>query len=226
VTARRELIKRAIATSSFISHVCRGAEGAMQATFFATDEDLLEVAGWFLAIPGMTLFEPASRPDLPNRQFKSVDDIAQVFEEPGRNFAAWLEHTGARPASRYIEFNQDMQRKLKAKGRTELRSPSTIGIGRNNEQRGCLANSIISCWNEKGARQRSMYDTAVLHQVDWKLLRSTLGGLQRKLAKAAPAKLGAHPIMGTAFARMQAGELELWNWGSPCSFPSPLVTLT
>jgi hypothetical protein len=198
----------------------------MQATFFATDEDLLEVAGWLLAIPGMSLFEPASRPDLPNRQFNSVDEVARAFEELGRSFAAWLEPSGARPTSRYIEFNQDTQQKLQAKGRTELRSPATIGIGRNNNQRGCLANSAISCWDEKGARQRSMYDPAVLDQVDWKLLRSTVIGLQRKLAKAAPAKLGAYPIMETAFARMRAGELELWNWGSPCSFPSPLVTLT
>jgi hypothetical protein len=198
----------------------------MQATFFATDEDLLEVARLLLAIPGMSLFELASRPDRPNRQFKSVTEVADAFDEPGRNFSAWLEATGAPPALRQIEFNQETQQKLKAKGRTELRSPAMIGIGRNNYQRGCLANSTISCWNEKGARQRSMYDPAVLDQVDWKLLQSTVTAVQRKLTKAAPAKLSRYPIMETAFAKMRAGELQLWNWGSPCAFPSPLVTLT
>jgi hypothetical protein len=197
----------------------------MQATFFATDEDLLEVAGWLLAIPGMSLFEVASRPDMPIRQFKSTVEVAETFTEPGRSFSAWLEATGVPPVLRQIEFNRETQHKLKAKGRTELKSPAMIGIRSNNYQCGCLANSTISCWNEKGARQRSMYDPAVLDQVDWKLLRSTMTGLQRKLMKAAPAKLGRYPIMETAFAKMRAGELQLWNWGSPCAFPSPLVTV-
>jgi hypothetical protein len=197
----------------------------MQATFFATDVDLLRLVQWFLEVPGMTVFEPASRPDLPNRQFSTVEEVAQSFREPGRHMAAWLVDTGARPSSRYIKFEPNTQRRLGAKGRTELVSPAMIGIGRDNYQNGCLGASHISCWNEKGARQRSMYPPEVLDQVDWNALRSIVGSLQRKLAKASPAKLRAYPIMDDAFNQLREGRLSLWNWGAACSYPSPDVTL-
>ncbi len=196
----------------------------MQATFFGTDADLLQVVQWFLEVPGMTLFEPASRPDLPNRQFCTVEEVAQRFREPGRHIAAWLESTGARPIPRYIQFEPNTQRRLGAKGRTELVSPSLIGIGRDGDQNGSLGAAHISCWNEKGARQRSMYSEDLLNQVEWKALRSITSSLQRKLSKASPAKLGSYPIMEDAFGEVRGGRLSLWNWGAACSFPSPHIT--
>jgi hypothetical protein len=101
----------------------------MQVTFFATDNDLLQVAAWFLDVPEMTLFEPCSRPDLPNRRFSSVEEVAPVLKERGWTLAAWRESTGVPPSSQHIDFDSDTQRKLGARGRTVLRSPSIIGIG-------------------------------------------------------------------------------------------------
>jgi hypothetical protein len=198
----------------------------MQATFFATDVDLLKVVQWFLEVPGMTLFEAASRPDLPNRQFCTVEEVEQSFREPGRNKAAWLASTGARPRLRRIQFEPSTQRRLGAKGRTELASPSMIRISRDTDQNGSLGAAHISCWNEKGARQRSMYAGDVLDQVDWKALRSITGSVQRKLSKASPGKLRSYPIMEDAFSELREGRLSRWNWGAACSYPSPHITLS
>jgi hypothetical protein len=198
----------------------------MQTTFFATDADLLEIARWFLEMPGAVLFEPASRPDLPNRWFCTVQEVENHFLEQGRSIAAWLESTGARPIARHIQFEPNTQRRLNASCRTDLVSPSVIAIRRNSDQNGCLAAVYLTCWNEKGARQRSMYSSDILDQVNWKALRSVEGGLKRKLSKASPAKLGSSPIMSDAFEKMKKGRLSLWNWGAACSYPSPHITVT
>jgi hypothetical protein len=196
----------------------------MQAFFFATDLDLLKLVQWFLEVPGMNVFEPASRPDLPNRHFSTVGEVAQSFHDPSRYVAAWLETTGARPSPRYIQFEPHTQRRFGARGRTVLEGPSTISITRDNYQNGCLGPSRIACWNEKGARQRSMYPAEVLDQVDWNALGSISGRMKRKVAKASPAKLRAYPIMEDAFSELREGRLSLWNWGTACSYPSPEIS--
>ncbi len=197
----------------------------MQITFFATNADLLQIAQWLLDAPGMRLFEAHSRPDQPNRRFATIEDVAQLLGEGAISFSAWLETTGAPPAARWIAFEPNTQRKLGAMGRTALDSPAMIGVSRNNDQNGCLASSSISCWTEKGARQRSFYPQEALNEVDWKALQSFTAALQRKLKKAAPAKLHACPIMEDAFAKLQAGDLRLWNFGAPCTYPSSDITL-
>jgi len=198
----------------------------MQITFFATNKDLLQVAQWFLDSPGVTLLEAYSRPDQTNRQLRTVDDVAQLIGERAWGFSAWLETTGAPPRARWIEFEPSTQRKLGAKGRTELNSPTMIGINRNNDQNGCLAASYMSCWTEKGARQRSFEAEERLDSVDWKALRTFTSSFQRKLKKAAPAKLHSYPILEDAFGKLQAGDLQLWNFGAPCAYPSPEIAVT
>lgn len=195
----------------------------MQSHFFATDADLLTIVRWLLETPGIRVFEPASRPDLPNRQFRSVDEVAQSFQEPGRDIGAWDEATGCPPILRHIEFNLHTQRELGAKGRTELVTPALIRIGRNSYQNGCLSYSYISSWNEKGARQRSMYSDEVLEQVNWRALRSTTERLRRSISKNSPAKFGTYPIMDHAFSELKEGKLSIWGWGAPCSYPSPEI---
>ena len=187
----------------------------MQTTFFATDVDLLQIVRWFLDVPGMTLFEPASRPNQPIRQFCTVDEVAESFGKAGQHIAAWLECTGARPFSRHIE----------ASGRTELRSPSVISISRYNDQNGALGASRISCWNEDGAKQRSFYSETLLSQVDWKALRSIMARSKRMISNASPAKFGSNPIMGNAFAEMCEKRLPIWGWGKAYSYPSPDIRL-
>jgi len=197
----------------------------MQVTFFATNTDLLQVAQWLLDVPGIALLEAYSRPDQPNRQLRTIEDVAQLVGERAWGFSAWLETSGAAPRARWIEFEPTTQRKLGAKGRTELNSPAMIGIHRNNDQNGCLAASYISCWNEKGARQRSIYSNELLDDVDWKILRSFTSSFQRTLKKASPAKLHSYPIMEDAFGKLRAGNLKLW-FGGPCAYPSPDIALT
>ena len=197
----------------------------MQVTFFATNKDLLQVAQWFLDMRGVTLLEAFSRPDMPNRQLRTVDEVAQLIGERAWSFSAWLETTGAPPRARWIEFEPNTQRRLRAKGRTELNSPAMIGISRNNNQNGCLAASYITCWTEKGARQRSFESDERLDDVDWKVLRNFTSSFQRKLKKAAPAKLNSYPILEDAFGKVRAGDLQLWNFGVPCAYPSPAITV-
>ncbi len=55
-----------------------------------------------------------------------------------------------------VTFTAETQREFGAKERTFLESAALIHVHRNNEQMGCLANGHVSCWNEKGARQRSI----------------------------------------------------------------------
>jgi hypothetical protein len=195
----------------------------MQVTFFGTDVDLLTVAGWLLETPGTSLFEAASRPDQPNRVFSSRDEVAGLLEESARGFSAWSEAVGAPPRARYVEFEPNTRRRSKALGRTLLDSPAMIGIHRNSDQNGCLAAAYITCWSEIGARQRSIYSEDFLNEVNWKVFRSTVSRLQRTLKKSAPAKLRSYPIMEDAFEKLRRGQLELWNWGSPCAYPSPLI---
>jgi len=196
----------------------------MKITFFATDADLLQVAEWFFDIPGMRLLEAYSRFDQPNRWFASADELAPLVATGHWGFSGWLEPAGGRPRSRYITFDSDTQKRYGAKGRTNLMSPALIGAFRDNDQLGSLGAAHISCWNEKGARQRSIYPDEFLDEIDWKALRASVSSIQRRLKKAAPSKLSSYPIMPEAFRKLQAGELTLWNWGSACGYPSPLIT--
>jgi hypothetical protein len=197
----------------------------MQITFYATNTDLLQIVQWLLQMPGIMLFEQASRAGQPNRKFCTVAEVESYFAERNRSIDAWLESTGSRPIPRYIEFEPNTQRRLGAGGRTELVSPSVIRIFRNNDQNGSLSTSYITCWNEKGARQRSMYSAEVLDQVDWKALRSIEGSLKGQVTKASPAKLRSLPIMNDAFSEMREGRLSLWAWGTAYSYPTTDITL-
>lgn len=198
----------------------------MQVTFFATNTDLLQVAQWLLDTPGMMLLEAYSRPDQPNRQLSTVEDVAQLIGDRAWGFSAWLDTTCAPPRARWIEFEPNTQRKLRATGRTEFYSPTMIGINRNNDQNGCLAASYITCWTEKGARQRSFQPDELLNEVDWTMLRMFTSSFQRRLKKAAPARLHSYPIMDDAFGKLRTGEIALWNFGAPCPYPSTDIALT
>jgi len=53
---------------------------------------------------------------------------------------------------------------------------------------------------------------------------SASASIVRRLGKSSPAKMGACPIMPDAWAKLKAGELKLWNWGSECAYPSEMIT--
>jgi len=195
--------------------------------FFATDADIAQVWQWLFEVPGMKIFEDYSSPDKPNRWFNTWDEISDALDSESRwLLAAWPETAGGRPRVDKISFDADTQRKLGAKGRTALRSPATINVRRNNDQNGCLASASIACWTEKGARQRSILSEEFIDEVDWAKLRSIVSKIQRQVIKSSPAKLRSYPVMPDAYERFRAGEINLWNWGEACSYPSPLVTLT
>ena len=197
----------------------------MSNIFFGTDLDHAQVYRWLLAFQGMQLFEDYSRPDQQSRWFETWEAAESTSDLVPWNLAAWSENIGGRPRIEHINFNQNTQRKLGARGRMALHSPATIKLGRNNDQNGCLATSSISCWTEKGARQRSIYPDEFLDEVDWPQLRSTVGKVQRQIAKSAPAKMRAYAIMPDAYEQLRAGRINLWNWGSECTFDSPLITV-
>lgn len=195
----------------------------MAFTFFATDADLAEVWRLLFMQPGMKVLEDYSRPDLPNRWFTEWSQVSDAIIHKSTSLAAWLEPAGGKPRLERITFIAEAQRKFGGKGRTVLASPALIKIGRNNDQNGCLASASISCWTEKGARQRSVFAPEFLDQVDWKRLRSSVAGIERLIRKSSPARMRSYPVMPNAFERFQNGEICLWNWGEACSYPSPLV---
>jgi hypothetical protein len=197
----------------------------MAFTFFGTDLDHAQIYGWLLAFPGMKIFEDYSFPDQTNRWFDSWDAISALTNLKHWPLAAWSETLGGRPRPQQVVFDASTQRKLGAKGRTVLHSPAMIKLGANNEQNGCLANSAISCWTEKGARQRSIYSEEFLDEIDWPKLRSTVGKLERQITKSAPAKMRSYPIMPDAFQQLRTGQIKLWNWGTECTVDSPLIAL-
>lgn len=195
----------------------------MPMTFFGTDADIAQVWKWLFDYPGMRVFEDSSRPDQPNRWFSTWTEVADALEAKPASLAAWPEPVGGQPRSEQIIFKPAVQRKLGAKGQTVFRSPATIKVGRNNDQNGCLASASISCWSERGARQRSIFDENFLNEVDWSKLRSIERRMERLVSKFSPAKMRSYPVMANAFERYRNGEIKLWNWGEACAYPSPLV---
>lgn len=195
----------------------------MTMTFFGTEADVAQVWQSIFAVPGMRVFEDHSIPDRPNRWFGTWAEVAEVLGSRSGFLAAWLESAGGEPRMERITFNAETQRRLDTKGRTALLSPATIKVDCNNEQNGCLASASISCWTEKGARQRSVFTTDFIDQVDWKQLRSAVAGIERLITKVSPAKMRSYPVMPDAFERFRGGGINLWNWGEACAYPSPLV---
>ena len=210
-------------TPPFTPSSSLGIHWWMSKTFFATDTDISHIWRWLFDHPDIRIVEAYSRPDSANRWFDEWAEIERALESPQGNLAAWPETVGGKPSKEDITFTPDVQRQLFARGRTILHSPAFITVNRNNNQMGCLASTTISYWTENGARQRSLYNDNCLTAVNWPLLRSIAGGIERRLVKSSPAKMRAYPIMTDAFERLKAGEIKLWNWGEACDYHSPLI---
>lgn len=195
----------------------------MQANFFGTDADVAQIWCWLFDIAGVRLCEEYSRPDHPNRWFETQDDFEKAGGVSISSLAAWSPEFGPKPTPEKINFTSKTQHQMRAKGRTILRSPAFIRISRNGDQKGCLVASSISYWQERGARSKSVYPSEILDLIDWKKFETTSGAVVRRMRKTAPAKLGRYPIMPDAWAKLVTGEIQLWNWGSACGYPSDLV---
>jgi hypothetical protein len=195
----------------------------MQFNFFATEDDLLQLWHWVFETPGMRLLQDYSEPDQPNRWFATWTEVENVFAAGRRDVTAWASNAGGQPVPQSIIFDRETQRKLNAKGRTILHSPAFIQYFWVGEQKGCLGASSLSCWSEKGARQRSMLSAEMLDQVDWKQLRSAITKVQRQIKKTASFKLYSAPIMPDAYHKLRDGQIKLWGWGTEIPAQSPLL---
>lgn len=196
----------------------------MQANFFATTEDWVTLWGWVMAIPGMRVVEHYSRPDLPNRNFRTIEEIEAAIRANDFSMAAWPSAVGGQPRVERIDFEPNTARKLGAKGRWAFRSPALITFMRHNEQKvGCLSPSYLSCWSEAGARQRSMLPEDFLNEVDWKAFDSVTRGLQRKMRANSDLALSAAPILPDAAQQLESGTLNLWGWGEVITASSTLI---
>jgi hypothetical protein len=49
------------------------------------------------------------------------------------------------------------------------------------------------------------------------------GSTIRRIKKTSPAKIRSCAIMPDAFAKLKAGNIKLWDWGTECAYPSDLV---
>ena len=195
----------------------------MQTTFFATEPDLSLIWNWLFEVPGMRVCEDYSRPDQANRWFNTWEDLDRAFDGNALHLAAWSTDFGISPQQEIITFRPNTQKELGGKGRTVLRSPAFIKVARNNEQNGCLASASITCWNEKGARARSIFTPEILDRTDWKKLAAASSLISRRIKKVSPARMRSYPIMPDAWRRFKGGEMKFWNWGAECIYPSDLV---
>jgi hypothetical protein len=194
--------------------------------FFATDGDLTDVSSWLFQVPGMRFFEEYSAPDQQNRWFEEPDEIADLLRNGAHTLAAWPSGVGGKPEQKEVVFSKAQRDELGASGRTVLTSPAIIRVNRNTDLPGCLNPFSISCWTERGARQRSMYDEEVLNSVAWPKLASIVSGIQRQIRKSSPGKLHSYPIMPAAYTKLVDGDVQLWNWGEKVGYPSSYITST
>lgn len=184
------------------------------------------VLGWLLEVPGMRIVEESSEPDQPIRWFETLDQLAIYLQQnPHPILSAWSPSIGGVPMERKVTFVEKVQKELGARGRTVSYSPAFINIRGGWKVQCSLAASRISRWSEKGARYRADCSDAYLSEIDWAKLRSTVRAVERRISKAAPARLGSQPIMPDAFSKYRSGEIALWNWGDVVRHPSPAVTL-
>jgi hypothetical protein len=196
----------------------------MQANFFATTEDWLTLWDWVVGLPGMRVIEHYSRPDLPNREFNTPDEVQQAFQNKESLIVAWPSSVGGKPRAERVNFEPNTVRKYGAEGRWIFRSPALITFMQHNEQRaGCLSPGSFSCWSEAGARQRSIYPEEFLDEVDWKAFASITRGLQRKMRSASGLTFGAAPILPDAKKQLEAGKIKLWGWGEEVTISSPHI---
>lgn len=197
----------------------------MHTKFYGTDTDLDQIWRWLFEMPGVRVCEIYSCPDKDNRWFATLGDIKASCEDFHNNLAAWSPAFGGLPRAEKITFAANYQKITNATGRTALRSPAFITLGRSGDQNGCMASASMSCWNEAGARERSICSPNAVDQVDWKALRAASGIINRRIKKASPAKAGTYLVMPDAFEKWKSGEVALWLWGVRCDYPSDQITV-
>lgn len=185
----------------------------MALTFFATDEDLTDLSRRLFQVPGMKVFEEYSASDQKNRWFETPEEVAAYLFEGARRFASWPSGVGGSLTERNLDFNKDLQELFGEKGRTVVESPAIIRVNVITDIQGCLNPYSISCWTEKGARQRSMYGEEAIASVDWQKLKSIVASIERWIRTRSPARLHSHPVMPAAHKQLNEGKALLWNFG-------------
>ena len=185
----------------------------MTIIFYAAMDDLTDLSRRLFEVPGIKLFEEYSAPDQPNLFFKSPDEISSYLSEGARSFAAWPSEVGGGLTRKNVAFSREYREEIGKKGWTILESQAIIRVTATTDVEGCLNPYSMSCWTEKGARQRSIFNEEVIERVDWSKLRSIVGSVERWIKKCSPVALNSHPIMPAAHTELNEGNAVLWNFG-------------
>ena len=185
----------------------------MTIIFYAAMDDLTDLSRRLFEVPGIKLFEEYSAPDQPNLFFKSPDEISSYLSEGARSFAAWPSEVGGGLTRKNVAFSREYREEIGKKGWTILESPAIIRVNATTDVERCLNPYSMSCWTEKGARQRSIFNEEVIERVDWSKLRSIVGSVERWIKKCSPVALNSHPIMPAAHTELNEGNAVLWNFG-------------
>ena len=130
----------------------------MTILFYAAMDDLTDLSRRLFEVPGIKLFEEYSAPDQPNLFFKSPDEISSYLSEGARSFAAWPSEVGGGLTRKNVAFSREYREEIGKKGWTILESPAVIRVTATTDVEGCLNPYSMSCWTEKGARQRSIFN--------------------------------------------------------------------
>lgn len=201
----------------------------MQISFFATEIDEFEVWRLAFALPGMRVYESAVHGEGPLREFFTAEEVCEArAAEPHIFLKLHPSLVGGAPT---LDLTPRDERYPPEPGNIHLQKlvgPALIGFNWYGWQRNspsCLQNTVFSAWNPAGARSRSMYSDDYLDDVDWKMLASIFGKLQRQIHNMAAAQIGSGRVLPDAFRRLASGEITLWGWGEDVSISSPNLVI-
>jgi hypothetical protein len=184
-------------------------------------DDFRYVVDLMIRTEGFRVFEAYSGIDKPHREVTSSEEFEATFEAEHPLVRGWSPQFTNRPLFRQVKLNPTVGKK-----RTALEGPGIVQIdgGRLLDGPKALYPTRMSLWNERGARSGSGYSEDELNEVDWAALRRVSARLVRAIEKASPAKLHRMPIMPCAFAALERGEFQLWNFGEAVGNSSSKIT--
>jgi len=181
--------------------------------FYALPHELYGLWNWIVDLPGASLIEADSRPDLPNRNFETFP-----LDEVGTgdfSVVTWLSDAGGKPRHRHMIFEPATRARLAAKGRTSLVSPSFIRLHSLAAPSGDLIGPCeLIYWTEKAAAASKRFDEDQMEEVHWEKLAKQVAAIKKQIASRSVGRWRSTPVSEGVAQLISKGKTKLWLWGS------------
>lgn len=186
-------------SSANVRHQFSGAN-TMNYIFFANEGDIAELGDWCEA----------------QGSFEIVNQTPRILLLRPR--VAEQHH----PGRLWERLQKQVANQLGDPSQDDL-NPANITLSSNADQMGCLANSSLTWWSEKGARQRSAASRSQIDDTDWNKVDSAISAIKSRIRGQSPALVRHYPIMAGAYADLTREGKQLWLWGEKCGPDSSLL---